>query len=115
MESTVLSPGDFLCIPAGAWHCAEALEDSLSLNLALDHEEASQGDCILAHLKARIDETAENRAPMLSLDGEPWSDADVVTRTQAIVDELAAELQRLKSEPETLERVLKDWFQRARK
>lgn len=42
MES-VVAPGDFLCLPTGAWHCAQAEEDSLALNLAFDHDNAGPG------------------------------------------------------------------------
>jgi ribosomal protein L16 Arg81 hydroxylase len=33
-EEAILEPGDLLCLPAGTWHSAEAIDCSLGLNLA---------------------------------------------------------------------------------
>src|SRR5207244_9094757 len=35
-EEVVLEPGDVLCLPAGTWHAAKAIDHSLALNLAFN-------------------------------------------------------------------------------
>ncbi len=110
MESVVLSPGDFLCLPAGAWHCAEAEEDSLSLNLAFDHKNASYGDCLLVYLKNSFDDNIENRASVLSLNESPWLDTKVIEKTRNAINDMILDLERLKKNKTKLEEHLKSWF-----
>jgi ribosomal protein L16 Arg81 hydroxylase len=112
METVLLSPGDFLCLPAGTWHCAQAEEDSLALNLAFDHENASPGDCLLSYLKALLDTRTESRSPMYSLSATPWSDPQTVQTLTTVVDDLMELLKLLRDDKEELERVARDWFER---
>lgn len=112
METVLLSPGDFLCLPAGTWHCAKAEEDSLALNLAFDHEGVSPGDCVLSYLKARLDTVAESRRPMYSLSAKPWSDPATLQTLTKVVDDLMIALKALKEDETELERVAQEWFER---
>jgi ribosomal protein L16 Arg81 hydroxylase len=112
METVLLSPGDFLCIPAGTWHCARAEEDSLALNLAFDHENASPGDCVLGYLKAILDKVAESRRPMYSLSTTPWSDPETLQSLTTVIDDLMSHLKSLRDDEAEIERILRDWFGR---
>lgn len=111
MESIVLSPGDFLCLPAGAWHCAKAEEDSLSLNMAFDHKNASYGDSLLLYLKDYIDNDARRRAPAFSLMPQPWNDKLVINEITESIDDLINELKKLKKNPTELQSHLQSWFE----
>jgi hypothetical protein len=35
LEHTVLEPGNLLCLPAGTWHAARAVDRSLALNVSI--------------------------------------------------------------------------------
>jgi len=112
MQSVILSPGDFLCLPAGAWHCAQAEEDSLALNLAFDHQDASPADCVLSHLKSLLDAVAESRGPMFSLSGTPWTEPQTLQTFTTVIDDLMGHLQALRDDEVELGRVAQNWFER---
>jgi ribosomal protein L16 Arg81 hydroxylase len=111
METVLLSPGDFLCIPAGTWHCAKAEEDSLALNLAFEHDNGSTTECLLSDLKALLDTSAENRRPLYSVSPTPWSDPDVWRSVTAVIDDLLRRLHTLKDNDAELERMVRGWYE----
>lgn len=64
LRSTVLRPGDVLCLPAGVWHRAEAITTSLALNMVLDHHNAGTFDSIVAMLGQRLKQDPAWRQPL---------------------------------------------------
>ncbi|WP_370981228.1 JmjC domain-containing protein [Agaribacterium sp. ZY112] len=111
MESIVLGPGDMLCLPAGAWHCAKAEEDSLSLNLAFDYKNAGYIDGLLVYLKEQMNANPNNRAPAFSLLDIPAIDQSVVNETHESIDAMIELLKKLKTQPTELENHLKKWLE----
>jgi len=70
LAEVVLEPGDLLCLPAGTFHAAEAVDDvSLSININFNY--GGFFDLVGAYLNARLPELAGWReAPPAPLPGE---------------------------------------------
>ncbi len=88
------------------------MADSFCFNLAFVHTNSSASDCILAYLKQQADAIGERRSPMFALTNTPWFDPEILQRVAMAIDDLTDELDRLKSDPGALERVVQDWFER---
>ena len=62
LVDVVLGPGDVLCLPAGTFHAAEAVDD-LSLSININFSYGGFFDLVLAHLTSRLDAMPAWRAP----------------------------------------------------
>jgi ribosomal protein L16 Arg81 hydroxylase len=64
LRSTVLRPGDVLCLPAGVWHSAKGNTTSLALNMAFDHNGGGVFDSIVTILQHRLGNDPAWREPL---------------------------------------------------
>ena len=106
LRSILLRPGDLLCLPAGTWHRARARTKSLALNLAFDHSGAGVLDAIMTATRRRLEKEAAWRQPLpVSTGKDSKRLPDPVARTlRARIDDLQAELSRLRASEAALRR-----------
>jgi ribosomal protein L16 Arg81 hydroxylase len=98
LVEVVLEPGDVLCLPAGAWHCAKAEGKSMSLalNMAFDHKGGGFLDFVTAILQNRLVRDAAWRQPLPVHPGRKDRMPDpVASMLRVRIEELQAELAAL--------------------
>lgn len=90
-RSVVLRPGDVLYLPAGTWHEARALDDSIGVTLTFPN--SSWLELLLLRLRARLLAREEWRAPSVGILAPPSPlQARALATFDALVRELAEEL-----------------------
>ena len=112
MTSVLLRPGDVLCLPAGAWHRAEADADSsLALNMAFNYSGAGAVDQIAFALSARLQRQPEWRMPIDA--GPPDQDRTAyLAAMRARLSELQSVVQSLQADDQALLDAWKSWITR---
>jgi ribosomal protein L16 Arg81 hydroxylase len=86
-RSVVLRPGDVLYLPAGTWHEAHALDDSIGVTLTFPN--SSWLELLLLRLRARLLAREEWRAPSVGILAPP---SPLQARALATFDKLVREL-----------------------
>ncbi len=113
LRSVELSPGDLLCLPAGAWHEAKGTDMSLALNMAFDHNGAGAFDSIVEMVRTRLAEDPMWREPLPPI---PVNGRGITTpaldalRTR--IDLLAAQLVALRDDDVELARAWRSLVRR---
>ena len=104
-EEVLVSPGDVLCLPAGTWHEAQALDDeSLALNLFFDQLDLSSVLSVLIDEELAGDPGwRKGVAPSLDQSREESTPPQMVlSELAAQLDTLAGVLSRIKDDPAKL-------------
>jgi ribosomal protein L16 Arg81 hydroxylase len=107
LKSVVMHPGDLLCLPAGAWHCAkgEGEKFSLALNMAFEHNGAGAFDSIARMLHARLGDDPAWREPLPAVPANGRRlPAPVLETLRSRIDALQAELSALRDNDAELAR-----------
>jgi ribosomal protein L16 Arg81 hydroxylase len=104
MRTVVLKPGDFLSLPPGAWHRAEAQSTSLSLNLAMNANGMTVLDAVMRAVRPRLAGDVAWRTPLACASTDALPD-EIASDLRARIAKLSEELSRLGNDPKALEQV----------
>jgi ribosomal protein L16 Arg81 hydroxylase len=85
-----LSPGAVLYMPKGTWHASQTVEASIALTLTFPS--MSWMDLALAHLRRRLVQREEWRAPALGVIARGQAQLDGLARLQELLEALGGEL-----------------------
>lgn len=104
-EQVTLQPGDVLCLPAGAWHSAQAIGKSLAVNMAFGHS-GGVWRVLNAVLTRRLGREGKWREPLPLVSADRTNDGEVPDSVRQFFDsrvhELIAMLGKLATDPHAI-------------